>query len=41
MTVIVNVGIEQLGLEIGCRPEQDLVEVLAPNRPDQSLYERM
>jgi hypothetical protein len=31
--------IEQPGLEIGRRPELD--PVWAPNRPDQSLYERM
>jgi hypothetical protein len=30
---------EQLRLEIGRRPEQDPVEILAPNRADQSLYE--
>jgi hypothetical protein len=33
--------IGQLRLEIGLGPEQDPVEVLAPNRPDQSFYEGM
>jgi hypothetical protein len=33
--------IQQLRLEIGLGPEQDPVEVLAPNRPDQSFYEGM
>jgi hypothetical protein len=41
MAIIVILEFDQPGLEIGPRPEQDSVEVLAPNRPDQSLYERM
>ena len=41
MAIIVMLKIEQLRLEIGLGPEQDPVEVLAPNRPDQSFYEGM
>jgi hypothetical protein len=33
--------IDQLRLEIGRAPEEHPVEVLAPNRPDQSCYEGM
>ena len=41
MAIIVMLKIEQLRLEIALGPEQDPVEVLAPNRPDQSFYEGM
>jgi len=33
--------IDQLRLQVGRGPEQDPVEVLAPNCPDHSLYEGM
>ena len=41
LEIIEILKIEQLRLEIGLGPEQDPVEVLAPNRPDQSFYEGM
>ena len=41
MALIVMLKIEQLRLDIGLGPEQDPVEVLAPNCPDQSFYEGM
>src|SRR5260370_19618883 len=41
VAIIVILKIEQLRLEVGRAPEQDAVEVLAPNRSDQSLDEGM
>ena len=41
MAIIVMLKIEQFRLEIGRSPEQDPVQVLAPNRSDQPLYEGM
>ena len=40
MAIIVMLKIDQR-LQTSRGPEQDPVEVLAPNRPDQALYEGM
>jgi len=41
VVIVVLLKIAQLGLQIRRAPEQDPVQVLAPNRPDQSLDERV
>jgi len=41
VSIIITLKIEQLLLQINRRPKQHPVQVLAPNRADQSLDERM
>ena len=41
VAIVVTLKIKQLRLKIGGRPEEHAIEILAPNRPDQSLDEGM
>ena len=41
MAIIVMLKIGQFCFQIGCGPEQDAVQVLAPKGANQSLYEGM
>jgi hypothetical protein len=41
MTVEVVPELEQLVLEIHSRPEQEAIQILVPNRSDQSLHKGM
>ena len=41
IAIVVTLKIKQLRLKIGGSPEEHAIEILAPNRPDQSLDEGM